>query len=205
MKNGLLRVFPRPEYHSFDDFQNARMERKMLGSTRCTLWLVALIGIACSVSAGASPRIDPDPAWRNSGNISELTAVLDLWLDENTDFEPPGIGPKVRVVSQSMATSLRGVSGSSHGRTRGLFDPQSSTIYLIQPWNPKNAHDVSVLLHELVHSRQVSRYYYCPGAQEEAAYRLQDAWLRERGLKANVNWIAVVLQSGCTPRDIHPD
>jgi len=37
------------------------------------------------------------------------------------------------------------------------------------------------------------------------AYRLQEAWLAERGTEAEVNWVAVVLDSGCTRRDIHPD
>ncbi|MEI4261656.1 DUF6647 family protein [Roseovarius sp. D0-M9] len=26
-----------------------------------------------------------------------------------------------------------------------------------------------------------------------------------QGLRANVNWLAVVLDAGCTRRDIHPD
>ena len=177
----------------------------MLGQPRSGLWLAALMSIACSASAGENSRPVPEPTWQNAENLSELAGVLDMWLDENTDFDRPKVEPKIRVVSRSMASPLGGVSGTSHGRTRGLFDPETSTIYLIQPWGAKETHDVSVLLHELVHSRQVSRHYYCPGAQEEAAYRLQDEWLRERGLRANVNWIAVVLEAGCSARDKHPD
>lgn len=177
----------------------------MLGLSRPGLWLGALMSFACSVSAATSSDPDFEPAWRNTGNLGELTEVLNGWLDRNSDFQRPEIPPEIRLISPSAAVSLRGVSGQSHGRARGLFAPEASTIYLIYPWDPKDAHDVSVLLHELVHSRQVSRFYYCPGAQEEAAYRLQDAWLRERGQRANVNWIAVVLEAGCTPRDIHPD
>lgn len=45
----------------------------------------------------------------------------------------------------------------------------------------------------------------CPAAQELPAYRLHDARLAEWGLQAGVNWVAVVLDAGCTPRDIHPD
>jgi hypothetical protein len=44
-----------------------------------------------------------------------------------------------------------------------------------------------------------------PGAQEPDAYRLQAAWLAERGQEIEVNRIAVVLAAGCTPKDIHPD
>lgn len=177
----------------------------MLGLLRSGLWLVALIMFACSAWAATTVRLDPEPAWRNTENLAELAEVLNTWLDENTDFQRPEIRPTIKSISPSIAASMRGMSWSSHGRTRGLFDPESSTIYLIQPWDRKNPQDASVLLHELVHTRQVTRYYYCPGAQEEAAYRLQDDWLRKRGLQAKVNWIAVVLEAGCTRRDFHPD
>ena len=36
-------------------------------------------------------------------------------------------------------------------------------------------------------------------------YRLQSAWLAEQGLSIDVNWLAVTLDAGCTPRDMHPD
>lgn len=173
--------------------------------SRARLWLVATMIFACSAAAATRLHLDPEPAWRNAESLSELTEVLDTWLDENTGFDRPDTPPKIMLVSPSTAASIRGISESNHGRARGIFDPESSTIYLIQPWNRKDASDASVLLHELVHSRQVSRNYYCSGAQEEAAYRLQDYWLRERGLIANVNWIAVVLEAGCSKRDIHPD
>nr|WP_069300746.1 DUF6647 family protein [Neptunicoccus sediminis] len=61
-----------------------------------------------------------------------------------------------------------------------------------------------MLLHELVHHRQNNMHYYCEAAKEFAAYKTQRAWLEERGLSLNVNWIGVVLASSCTPKDIHP-
>ena len=54
-------------------------------------------------------------------------------------------------------------------------------------------------------AQAVAGHWYCPGAQELSAYRTQQAWLAELGLELDVNWIAVVLESGCTPRDFHPD
>lgn len=42
-------------------------------------------------------------------------------------------------------------------------------------------------------------------AQELPAYRIQQAWLTAMGLDPDVNWVAVALQGGCTPRDFHPD
>ncbi len=177
----------------------------MIGRLSTSLCAVAFLICAGSARAEALLRLDPSPAWRSTGSIGELAEVFDTWLDRNTDFGRPEARPAIHIISPSVAASIQGPSASSFGRPRGFFDPASSTIYLIGPWDRTNPHDASVLLHELVHARQVSRHYYCPGAQEEAAYRHQDAWLRERGLQAKVNWIAVVLESGCSRRDVHPD
>ena len=177
----------------------------MLGPAPAGLWLVAQMMFSGSAWADAIVRLDPEPEWRNTDSITDLVEVFDTWLDQNTAFQRPETSPTIEFISASYAVSVQGSSASSFVQTRGLFDPESSTIYLILPWDRKNSHDASVLLHELVHARQVARHYYCPGAQEEAAYRLQDNWLRERGLQAKVNWIAVVLESGCNRRDFHPD
>ncbi len=177
----------------------------MLGPLPANLWLGLLMMFAGSALAEATVRLDPEPEWRKTESISELVAVFDTWLDENTDLQHVDANPEIRLISGSFAASLQGSSASSSGRTRGFFDPDTHTIYLILPWDRKKPHDASVLLHELVHARQVGRHYFCPGAQEEAAYRLQDDWLRKRGLQAKVNWIAVVLESGCNRRDFHPD
>lgn len=166
---------------------------------RSGLWLVVLTCLSGSASA------DPDLAWRKGDDILELTRILDTWLDVSTDLRRPKIPPKITLISPAMAASIRGSTLHGNGRTRGLFDPQSSTIFLVQPWDLRNVNDASILLHELVHSRQVSRHYLCPGAEEEAAYRIQDDWLRERGLRANVNWFTIMLAAGCSRRDIHPD
>lgn len=177
----------------------------MLGRSTASLWLASLMMFAGSAWADAIVRFDPEPAWRSTESITELQEVFDTWLDQNTNFQRPETSLTIEIISASFAASIQGSSASRFGRTRGLFDPKSSTIYLIRPWDRKNPHDASVLLHELVHARKVSRHYFCPGAQEEAAYRLQDDWLRERGMQAKVNWIAVVLEAGCGRRDFHPD
>lgn len=172
---------------------------------RTSITVLALIGCTLSAEAGISLRLDTEPEWRSADSVSDLAEILDVWIDENTEFTRSDDPVSIRMVTPAFVTTMAGRHGRTHGRTRGLFDPDTSTIYLVTPWNPKDAHDASVLLHELIHARQTKRHYYCPGAQEEAAYRLQDAWLAERGLTARVNWIAVMLEAGCTPRDIHPD
>lgn len=172
---------------------------------RAGLGLAALSLCAFQALADTGARTDPDPAWRQAKSLHELAGILDTWLDEQSEYQRQNRPPDIRMTSSSVAVSLRGVAGTGHGRTRGLYDDETSTIYLVQPWNPKDPDDASILLHELVHHRQAPYHFYCPGAQEEMAYRLQDRWLGERGLEAKVNWIAVVLEAGCSRRDVHPD
>jgi hypothetical protein len=151
-------------------------------------------------------RLDTVAEWGAAQNIHALTAILDDWLDVNSAWARPDISPRVRFVSEWEANSRQGLSGSfQRGRIRGLYDAERSEIMLVRPWNPRSAEDVSILLHELVHHRQNAYHWYCPAAQELPAYRLQEAWLAERRVQADVNWLAVVLDAGCAPRDIHPD
>jgi hypothetical protein len=143
--------------------------------------------------------------WRQVNDMHQLVAGLDDWLDARTDW-PTREAPRTRFVSQWEAAARRGATASyQRGRTRGLYDPEQSEILLVRPWNPGNAEDVSILLHELVHHRQAPHHWYCPAAQELPAYRLQEAWLTEQGLAIEINWMAAVLDAGCTPHDIHPE
>lgn len=174
--------------------------------SRASRWLAA--PVLCMLLATPAPaefRIDPDPAWRHAPDMTALVGVLETWLDRQAPWARREALPEIRIVQPEAAAAIRGLAGRGHGRMRGLYDPESATVYLVAPWDAGDAEDVSVLLHELVHHRQAAHHWYCPGAQELPAYRLQDRWLGERGLEADVNWIAVVLEAGCTPRDIHPE
>ena len=146
-------------------------------------------------------------AWRDARNILELIVHLELWLDESTSLPRNERDTNIRWIDRYSAATLPESQHAAYGGDpRGRYDPDSDTIWLVHPWDPRDPRDVSVLLHELIHHRQaVAGHWYCPGAQELPAYRTQQAWLAELGLEINVNWIAVVLESGCTPRDFHPD
>jgi hypothetical protein len=176
-------------------------------TARTGLWLV--LSISCLAftpnSASAGFRLDVDPAWRSAGSVPALIDVLESWLDRHAPWPRRAHSPAVRLISPERVAGLAGPSGRGHGTRRGLYDPETDTIYLVRPWDLEEAEDVAVLLHELVHHRQAPHHWYCAGAQEPPAYRLQDAWLAERGLQAEVNWIAVILEGGCQRRDFHPD
>jgi hypothetical protein len=156
--------------------------------------------------ADTAIRLDPVPERRQAQDMHAIVDQLEEWLDRQTDWPRRAEAPRIRLVSEWQAAARRGATeNDQRGRLRGLYDPDRSEILLVRPWDPRDAGDVSVLLHELVHHRQAPHHWYCPAAQELPAYRLQQAWLAERGLSADVNWVAVVLDAGCTRRDIHPD
>jgi hypothetical protein len=151
-------------------------------------------------------RIAMPSEWHQAADMHALVSSLEDWLDARADWPRRKPPPRIRFVSQWQAEARQSATGNfQHGRLRGLYDPDHSEILLVRPWDPRNAQDVSVLLHELVHHRQAPHHWYCPAAQEPQAYRLQDAWLADQGRSIEVNWMAVVLDAGCTPRDIHPE
>ncbi|WP_223475317.1 DUF6647 family protein [Oricola indica] len=178
-------------------------QRHFAGAAAAFAVLLTLILPAAGFENTGVP--DPDPAWRDAGSLDDLAGVLDDWLDANSDY-PRNPAPLAIEIADPITIAMNPSVASSFGsRTRGLYDPEAGRIYLIAPWSRKDALDVSVLLHELVHHRQIARHWYCPAAQEPDAYTLQQAWLAERGLEADIDRVTIVLAAGCTPRDIHPD
>ena len=153
---------------------------------------LSLFVLSLAAPAGASP-------------LADLVEDLETWLDANTDLARRKTAPDIRLVSMSLARTEYGSAGVMGGRLRAYYDATSETINLVAPWNPKDQADRSILLHELVHHRQAPHHVRCDGAKELPAYRLQEAWAKERGVTLNINWIAVVLESGCSRRDHHPD
>lgn len=169
-------------------------------SPACLLLSCLLLAAPGRIAAEAPEAF----AWRSATDMTELLAHLEFWIDRNTDLPRRTEAPAIHFAARH---DLAAMSRRSNAEgLRGLYDPATSVIWLSRPWSARDPLDVSVLLHEMIHHRQVgARHYYCPGAQELPAYRLQEAWLAALALELQVNWTAVVLEAGCTPRDIHPD
>lgn len=167
-----------------------------------TLVLCALV-LSSSAPAAADRAVA-----RLEETVSQgLMEELHTWLDENTALPRRHKEPLIRWVDEGpIAPESATRLANRNSKLRGFYDETTRTIWLVRPWSPDDPFNVSVLLHELIHHRQAGhKHWYCPGAQELPAYKLQQAWLDRFGLKANVNWVAVVLEAGCTPKDIHPD
>lgn len=180
----------------------------MTGAFRASLRLArSLIYCLLTLCVATDAQAADSLAWRDAKSVAALMGHLEEWLDQNTDLPRRDIAPEVRWTTQAAVPLLTGSTRAARvGTIRGLYDAETVTIWLVRPWSARDPRDVGVLLHEMVHHRQIgAQHWYCPGAQELPAYRAQEAWLAELGLELNVNWVAVVLESGCSPRDIHPD
>ncbi|MEQ6250198.1 DUF6647 family protein [Sulfitobacter sp. HNIBRBA3233] len=178
----------------------------MYRSRRAMALAMALIALCPTLPRAESATPASIAEWQQAEDMATLVASLEAWLDAHTVWPRRDAAPRVRLVTAWEAAARQGATASfQRGRLRGLYDPDRSEILLVQPWNPRRAEDVAVLLHELSHHRQAPQHWYCPAAQELPAYRLQEMWLLAQGLSLDVNWVAVVLDAGCTPRDIHPE
>ena len=178
----------------------------MLSPCFATALAAATIALCPIPTRAELPAQELAADWRRAENMTILISTLEHWLDAKADLPRRDTAPHVRFVSAWQAAALRGETATfQRGHLRGLYDPDRSEVLLVRPWDPRDARDVAVLLHELAHHRQAPHYWYCPAAQELPAYRLQEEWLSEQGEALDVNWIAVVLDAGCTPHDIHPE
>ncbi len=161
---------------------------------RITLAVIAQLFVAVSSQAvAATPELS-----------ETLIEELHAWLDSAADLPRAGKPANILFAEPHEVTGISKMAAGIGNVSRGLYDPVSGEITLVLPWSASNPQDVSVLLHELVHHRQNGMHYYCQAAKEQDAYYLQRDWLAERDLTLDVNWVAVILASSCTPRDIHP-
>lgn len=169
-------------------------------------WRAAFVAAVLCLPTGAATAADTAaPVAANAAPVpAALLEKLAHWLDTRSEYDRPATAPRIVFVSAAAAMALHGVADRSGGRLRGLYDPDTLTIYLTEPWSADKPRDVAVLVHELVHHRQAGQHWYCPQAQEWRAYQLQSQWLRSRGILDAFYWPAIVLQSSCAKRDIHP-
>ncbi len=180
----------------------------MLPLPRFALARIAPIVFAFFLGLGpaAADAAEPAPNWRHAASLPELVQILDGWLDSASPWPSRATPPRIRMISPQRALAMSAGEGRLGANRRGLYDPDTQTIFLVRPWSMRNPQDASVLLHELAHHRQATaRHWVCPGQQELPAYRLQAAWLAERGESIPINWIAATLAGGCRPDDFHPD
>jgi hypothetical protein len=140
--------------------------------------------------------------------MEPLISVIILWLSLTFAFPTAPERPQVRHVPPQHLTSIRfgGVVGAGHDQNvLGAYDARSQTVFLRDDWDSRNAADVSVLVHELVHFLQdrASWSYECPGEREALAYEAQQRWLQLFGKSLegafDLDAMTLKLRTACLP------
>lgn len=172
---------------------------KVFGST--------LIAITFATTAIANPEIAGVTSPYEARTILNTMEKLDLWLDAYTELPRSEVPlERVEIVPPGAEIHYEGQMMQIDQSVRGVYDAESATIYLVRQWYGETAFDRSVLLHEMVHHRQVSaQHWYCPQAMEWDAYLLQERYLNAHDTTGEFNWAWVLLASSCAVRDHHPD
>jgi hypothetical protein len=146
--------------------------------------------------------------WEGELPEEPLKVALLEWIGANSEYDVSGTlanPPTVKFCAHGSTLVYKGRAIHFDDRLNGVYDETTKQICLAKPWHPSSVKDRGILLHELVHHVQhESGRWPCPKATEWEAYKLQEAWLLENGTTPDFNWAFILLDSSCTPRDIHP-
>ena len=144
-----------------------------------------------------------------SNPIVPEAVIRDLvkWIGDHTEYDISKTlmdPPSVSLCDHGTEIYYEGEMIIVDPMLRAAYDLKNRDIYLVKPWETSSAGDLSTLLHELIHDVQyLNRKWSCKEEPEWEAYKLQEAWLAERGIPSEFNWIQIFFLSRC-PRDIHP-
>lgn len=140
--------------------------------------------------------------------MEPLINAIMLWLSLNFALPLGADQPLIRHVppDRLFAIHYGGMTERPPDPTiLGAYDARTRTIYLRNDWDSRNATDVSVLVHELVHYLQdrVGLSFECPAAREVPAYAAQQRWLEFYGTDLHaafgIDAMTLKLRTACLP------
>lgn len=140
--------------------------------------------------------------------MEPLINAIMLWLSLNFTLPLGADQPIIRHVQPERLVAIHygGMSGGPPDPTvMGAYDARTRTIYLRDDWDSRDATDVSVLVHELVHYLQdrAGLSFECPVAREAHAYAAQQRWLEFYGTDLHaafgIDAMTLKLRTVCLP------
>ena len=138
---------------------------------------------------------------------ADLVIELLHWIKTNTDYDVTPSErdpPKITFCETGAWINYEGSTILVEENLQAMYDFPNGTILIVQPWSAQSPHDVSALLHELIHDVQMrARSWECIQAPEWQAYKLQEKWLAEKGIASGFDWLQIYFLSRC-PKGIHP-
>lgn len=122
--------------------------------------------------------------------MKEILTALMIWLGANTQLDTNHDIPKVLFLPQAQMEALYYPEGEREkfpNQLHGLYDKDSDTIILPETWDRRDAWDMAVLLHEMVHYLQDMNNlkFNCTAEMERDAWPIQKQYLKDQH---NYNW-----------------
>ncbi len=155
-------------------------------------------GIVCAAGAATAsgpakqgfdlvPCADEDEGQRVTDSTAGARVTREIgplleWIAARTGW-PLHDAPPVKFVPRKELVKMFG--GTADGfHVEALYSDRDHSIYLADGWKPDNLRRRSILLHELVHHLQYLNHVRvtCESEHELQAFKLQFAWLGERGV-----------------------
>lgn len=138
--------------------------------------------------------------------IGMILAPIIVWFSLHTELPVPDYMPEIKMVSDERLWNIYmpGIpfpENPDDGRVLGLYS--ADVVYISEDCPLSDAFCVSILVHEMVHHYQdhSDREYACLGEREEEAYRIQQLWLKHRGIDIwehiDPMWTIMTWQLGC--------
>jgi len=165
------------------------------------LFVVALSGTSATLVRTDATTTDPVP------DVLLINTLL-RWIGAHSDYDVSAFldhPPVVRFCDCGDHVHYEGRTLVVTSQVEGFYDKLDNIITLVKPWRADDPYNLSTLLHELTHVVQYHDHdWLCWQRTEWEAYKLQEAWLLERGVDPGFNWLQIQMLSDCRPRDIHP-
>ena len=120
--------------------------------------------------------------------MKEILTALMIWLGANTPFNTNFDVPVVVFLPQEeMNTMYYKDNEHEPNSLHGMYDKENDIIYLPDDWDRREAWDMGVLVHEMVHYLQDMNEmkFACSAEMEKMAWPIQQFYLKKRH---NFDW-----------------
>ena len=114
--------------------------------------------------------------------MKEILTALMIWLGANTPFSTNFDIPKVVFLPQAQLEQLfYGDNEYMPDSLHGMYNKDQDTIYLPDTWDRREAWDMGVLVHEMVHYLQDmnNMKFNCSAEMEKMAWPIQQFYLKK--------------------------
>lgn len=120
--------------------------------------------------------------------MKEILTALMIWLGANTPFNTNFDVPVVVFLPQEEMNSMYYKDNEHEPNSlHGMYDKENDIIYLSDDWDRREAWDMGVLVHEMVHYLQDMNEmkFACSAEMEKMAWPIQQFYLKKRH---NFDW-----------------